>query len=364
MHIAMIGPRTPYPRPSGGIDFYVRGLSEYLAREGHRVTVCCHKKPSSLPSPLPSAIQLSSIWTLPVHHWDTFFHALFASIKVLFGNADIIHYHGGSSLFSWVPRFFGKKIVVTFHSQEWHHTHLKKAMRIFHFLAEWFGCKCAHRIGTVSKEMQKRLEAKHHRKVFWVPLGTSPPPDRRQERVTKFGLKFKNYILYLGRLAKGKGIEFLLTAFQSLRKEIPYPLVIAGKPLYANDYLETLKKQAPANVFFMGEVTGEAKQEIFSGCLLYVQASSHEGLSLSLLEALNQGCAVLVSDIPSNVEIVGPAGFYFKNYDLGDFILRLKEIVARPDKLKKMAEKARQKIQSEFSWEKRGPALLDFYQNL
>lgn len=364
MHIAMIGPRMPYPHPKGGIDFYVRELSEYLIRQGNRITIYCHQKPPFLPSPFFSMNQFNVTWTPNRRHWDTFFHGLLASIQVLFRDVDVVHYHGGSALFSWIPRLVGKKVVVTFHSRDWLHTHLRKVIRLFHLLAEWIGFQCAHRVGAVSKTIQKTLEAKHAKKVFLVPLGMPPPSDLKPDRLPPFGLKPKNYILSLGRLERGKGLEILLATFQSLSKEIPYPLVIAGRPLHDENYLETLKKQAPPNVLFVGEVLGEAKQKILADCLLYVQASLHEGLSLSLLEALNQGCAVLVSDIPPNKEAVGNAGFYFKNQDGQDFVLQLKKILPRRAELEKMGERGRQKIQEEFSWKRRGPAILDLYRNL
>lgn len=361
MHIAMIGPRTVYPHPEAGLDAYVRGLSEYLASRGHTITIYCHKKRRGSPEETPPGIALKRVGTLKSHHFDTLLYALRASLRAIREKADIIHFHGGSALFAWIARLGGKRVVVTIHSREWRSSSTPWLLRPLHFLAEWIGCRVAHRVSTVSQTVREELQKKYKREVSYIPLGMTTQFSEGTGEIATLRLKPKNYILSLGRIEKGKGIEFILEALKSMEALLPYPFVVAGEPLYNISYCETLKTMAGPNVLFIGRVIGPLKHALLANALLYVQASEAEGLSLSLLEAMSHGCPVLVSDIPQNKEAVGVAGFYFRNKNVEDLRLQLKRLLGDLQRLEKAGEKGRQKIQDEYSWESIESRLSQLY---
>ncbi len=60
-----------------------------------------------------------------------------------------------------------------------------------------------------------------------------------------------------------------------------------------------------------GFQTGETLRQLYAHAGLFVLPSSHEGLPIVLLEALSYGLQVLVSDIPSNLEVVGDPAHVF-----------------------------------------------------
>ncbi|MDD4900015.1 MAG: glycosyltransferase, partial [Candidatus Omnitrophica bacterium] len=58
--------------------------------------------------------------TLKNKYLATFIASFFATADVLFRKVDIVHYHClGPSVFSFLPRIFGKKTVVTIHAFDW-----------------------------------------------------------------------------------------------------------------------------------------------------------------------------------------------------------------------------------------------------
>ena len=79
-----------------------------------------------------------------------------------------------------------------------------------------------------------------------------------------------------------------------------------------------LKKLAKEQyVLLTGMVKGSDLQELYAHARLFVLPSSHEGLPITLLEAMSHGTDVLVSNIPANVEVNLPADCYF-NYSEDD----------------------------------------------
>nr|WP_271870203.1 glycosyltransferase [Planctomicrobium sp.] len=111
-------------------------------------------------------------------------------------------------------------------------------------------------------------------------------------------------IAYIGRLAPQKRLKDLLWAIQMLRLSHPdsYLLIIGEGPLKDEllDYARTT--EAETHVRFLGH------RDDASSLLHLVDAfwlgSEFEGMSNSLMEAMSCGKPVVVSDIPSNRELV------------------------------------------------------------
>lgn len=363
MHIIMIGPRRLFPHPRAGIDFYVKELSQYLAGLGHAITIYCHQK-SERTATLPAGIKIKYLWSFKNHHLDTFSYGFLASLLSLFQKESVLHYHGGAALFSWIPRLARKKIVVTIHSREWLYVHTRFFLRPLYRLAEWMGVQMADRVACVSQNLQQDLQKSYAKEILCIPLGLKPQHGARTSLLARHRLIPKQYLLFLGRIEKGKGIEFLLEAYQTLNPQNRPPLVIAGEPLYDLAYFQKLKNQAGSpkhDVTFLGRVDGEEKNEILANALIYLQASQSEGLSIALLEAMSFGLPVFVGNIAQNMEAIGSAGFYFRNGDAKDFQFQLEKLLADPQLLKQKGEEARQKIETEFSWEKRAPTIEKLY---
>lgn len=362
MHIVMIGPRKLHPHPKAGLDYYVKELALHFVRWGHAATLYSHHRVPEGFQKKTGGLRFKSVRTLSRHHLDTLVYSFVASLRAIFEKAEVIHYHGGAALFAWIPRLFGKKIVVTVHSREWLSQNKPPWLRFFYFAGERLGFLAAHRLGTVSKTDQEDLQKRYGKKVFCLPPGMDLPPPPDTSFLDEKGLQSKRYLLFLGRVEKDKGIEWILKAFDSLPPEKKETLVIAGEPLYNSPYFNHLKEKAGKNVLFLGRVDGEKKQALLANALLYVQASQAEGLSISLLEAMSHACPVLVSDIPQNVEAVGETGFLFKSRDLSDLTLQLEKILAYPpDFLEKAGRKGQKRIETIYNWERLKPLVENFY---
>ena len=63
------------------------------------------------------------------------------------------------------------------------------------------------------------------------------------------------------------------------------------------------------------------------------------------------GTAVLVSDIPGNLEVIHRAGFTFENKDVGDLETQLKHLLRFPPQVEKGGKDARETVKKYFDWD-------------
>ena len=76
-----------------------------------------------------------------------------------------------------------------------------------------------------------------------------------------------------------------------------------------------------------GVVKGAKLAELYQNAALFVLPSSHEGLPITLLEAMSFQRKVLASDIPANKAVCLPSSNYFRLNDQQDFIDRMTDLL-------------------------------------
>ena len=96
-----------------------------------------------------------------------------------------------------------------------------------------------------------------------------------------------HYLLYAGRIEKGKGLETVFNAFRAIRSKDYVDLVLIGKKLMEIPGDEGIK--------YLGYVSEEEKLAAFKGAMVSLQPSPLESLSITTLESFSQKTPVLVN---------------------------------------------------------------------
>lgn len=111
-------------------------------------------------------------------------------------------------------------------------------------------------------------------------------------------------LCYVGRLVEHKGIMRLLQAAHMLKGTgTSFRLLVAGNgPLEAQAKAYVESHNLKAEVQFLGFV--DQPGDVYRQCHVCVLPSLHEGLPLSLLEALSAGCALVGHDIPGVADVI------------------------------------------------------------
>ena len=170
------------------------------------------------------------------------------------------------------------------------------------------------------------------------------------------------YILYLGRFSPEKNCHRLIEAFQKL--DMPMKLVLAGGASYSHAYVDDLWRQQSERVVLFDWISGEPLEELLAHAALFVLPSDLEGLSLALLDAMAAGLCVLASDVPENLEAMGPAGFSFRRSDTGDLERMLRSLLPDAELRHEMGKLARERAQQEYLWEHVADSLEALYREV
>lgn len=120
-------------------------------------------------------------------------------------------------------------------------------------------------------------------------------------------MKKKEYYLAGGRLARAKGIDIIVEAFNRSGKK----LKVFGKGFAGFD--EELKSMAGKNIEFLGEVTDIERQELMANAKAYVFASFDEDFGITPVEAMAVGTPVIALRSGGVIESVveGKTGIFF-----------------------------------------------------
>lgn len=225
--------------------------------------------------------------------------------------ADLVHVHGLWSLPTGVAgvaaRGAGTPYVVTVHGMlsTWSLSRKPMRKRLYALLLERRHLRRASAVHVLSRD-----EIRAVRKwgigapVFRLPNAIDVNQFSELPRRDALDAQFPEArgrvaLLFLGRLAKEKGVELLLSAFaRACSDEDNLHLFIAGPG--PHNTVESLTRLADqysigAHVTFTGEVRGNAKLRLLGGADLFVQLSHSEGDSVALKEAMASGLPLIVS---------------------------------------------------------------------
>ena len=166
-------------------------------------------------------------------------------------------------------------------------------------------------------------------------------------------LQSKDYLLFLGRFVKRKGLDLLLRAYAKLPPETRIPLVCAG---YGREQgrLERYvrENQLQEFVHFVGPVSGEAKVSLYQHALATViPTRTWEACSLVAIESLAAGTPILATRAPGLGSFVeeGVTGTLV-DCDSEESLLRgLRRVLSQRDRMCQLASACRSSVR-EFAW--------------
>jgi glycosyltransferase involved in cell wall biosynthesis len=172
LRIAFIGGRGVISKYSG-IETYYEEIGKRLAEMGHDVTVYCRTYFSPA-QPGHNGMRLVRLPTIRSKHLETLVHTCLSTIHAMFGDSDIVHFHClGPALFSFLPRWFGKKTVVTVQGLDWQRRKWGRLASAVLRLGEWASIKLPDLTMVVSRTLQNYYRSRYGTETAYVPNGTT-----------------------------------------------------------------------------------------------------------------------------------------------------------------------------------------------
>lgn len=332
MKVAMVGHKV-VPSRRGGIENVLTSLCPLLVENG--VAVTCYNRSSdkveneyvgTVKDNQYKGVYLKKAWTIKARGVAAMIASFTAAIRAAFSKYDIVHFHAeGPCAAMWIPKMFGKHCVATVHGLDWQREKWGSgfASKYIKF-GEKVMVKCADEIVVLSESARAYFEETYQRKTVLIHNGIERPEKLEAKAITElYGLEKDAYICIVARLTEEKGVHYLIDAYNRIKTD--KKLVIAGDTSDTDAYVEMLKEKASGNpnILFTGFISGDVLTEVYSNAYMVVLPSDMEGMSISLLEALAYGNAVLCSDIPENTLVTEHKAMHFRKSNVDDLAEKL-----------------------------------------
>lgn len=361
------------PSREGGIEVVVEELSTRMVKLGHQVT--CYNRGGHHVSGKEfdgerlheyKGVKLKTVPTINRKGLTAVSSSFFAALASAFGRYDVVHIHAeGPAAMCWIPKLFGKRVVVTIHGLDWQREKWKNGFgsKYIH-LGEKMAVKYADEIIVLSKGVQEYFQKTYGRKTLFIPNGVNRPVLRKADLIkNKFGIDKDGYLLFLGRIVPEKGLRYLIEAYKELHTD--KKLVIAGGSSDTDDFMQEIQTLATGDdrIIFTGFVAGQALEELYSNAYLYLLPSDLEGMPLSLLEAMSYGNCCVVSDIAECSEVVEDKAVTFQKSNVQDLKEKLQRLCDDPATVQKYKNEAADFICSKYNWDEITQKTLEVYED-
>lgn len=382
MHIAHITFRFGAP---GGVEHQVHQLGKELIRMGHEVEVITSDVYSEEPWKKFNSKnnELDGIKIRRFKAYRNIFPMLRSPVipdlisALIDCDADIIHAHSHRYMHlpmtSLVHRVIKVPFIVTthFHPPEMRETLKNRILlRIGDILFKHEVYRYATKVITKTELEKEYLRGIVPReKCVAIPDGISIDDWEGVQNDEKFRDKYGiegRYILYAGRLARNKGLRYLIAAIPNVLKKHDVKFVFVGEDW---GELSSLKRMVDdlnisENVLFTGYIEDyEIYKSAFFGCEIFVLPSEWEALGIVLIEAMYCKKAVIGTNVGGVPEVIdnGKNGLLVPFADVKSLSNAITSLLSNDALRKEFGENGKKKVLENYLWSKVAKKLEKVY---
>ena len=358
-----------YPPFINGVSTSIISLEKALKEKGHQVFIVT-VNPDNMSYKLEDEYHLR-IPGIPIGIYDyrlTGIYPLKAINTIKEWNLDIIHSHtefGIGTFARIIAKQFNIPLVHTYHTMYEDYVHYitkghfdKSSKKIVEYLTKFYCDRTARELIVPSKKTYQLFKEKYlvDKNIHIVPTGMEVSrfykknvDMKRVEQIKKdLGLKKEDFvILFVGRIAKEKNLEFLIEAQRELIKNHKNcKLVIVGSgPDYQHFVELTIKNKLNNSIIFTNAIPWEEMPIYYQLATVFATASKTETQGLTVVEAMAASKPVICIDDPAfnNDVIADLNGELFNTKE--EYIDIINNLIKNPSKIVYMSKEA--KIMSE-----------------
>lgn len=131
-----------------------------------------------------------------------------------------------------------------------------------------------------------------------IPMGVDSKkfsPNKYNETIKKRNNIIGSFLLFVGRLAPEKGIQYLIDAIPLVLKKYPNVklVIIGGGTLEKELKAQVTKLKIESSVLFLGFIKHSELSAYFATADIFISPSINEGLGLTLIEAGMSECSLI-----------------------------------------------------------------------
>jgi len=156
--------------------------------------------------------------------------------------------------------------------------------------------------------------------------------------------------------------ELILDTLLRMNNPQDFRITFAALPPNNSSQIEANMKQNRINVNFTGPLELKDIALLYSENDIYISAARSDGVSVSLLEAMAAGMICIVTNFPSNLEIIqsGINGFTFTNGDIQSLSETIQRVVSlSPLERREIGHAARKFVMERANWNTNKLLMID-----
>ncbi len=328
-------------------NFQIYRLDSFLRFREYRISF------SLLPFLMRNEKSIDIIHSHALRSYQEDMGAIFSLLKK---KPLIISPHGGISI-NWdysdkIPKMISDKSI----------GYIKKKISNIHYIS----------VTKMEIPLIKKYGKVSEQNIHYIPHGVNTEifkPVDSYNLKKKLGLENYDVILYVGRIAKGKGVDKLvkiLNLIHQKNKRVKL-VIIGGNAGYLQTVNELIQKyNLSKQVLYLGYISKENLPVYYSMADLVIYPSRQEIFGLVLCEAMACGKAVIGSDImgPSEIIIDGETGYTSDFKDIEGLSERILTLLEDKLLLNQMGRNGLARVKSEFTWKKAAESHFELYKKV
>lgn len=351
MKIIVLGTRG-IPDVLGGVETHCQELYPRLVDLGCEIILIARSPYVGREITKYKGVKIKRIFAPKIKSIEAIIHTFLGVLYAAYKRPDILHIHAiGPAIFTPLAKLLGLKVVFTHHGPDYDRQKWGAFAKSILRFGERAGTKYANKVIVISHNINNHIIAKYNRTdcVLLYNGVNIPNHTTSTDYIRSLGLERGRFIIGVGRFVEEKGFHDLIEAYKGLEEKSIYRLVLVGDADHETEYSRNLKRLAFNNqIILTGFIKGIKFEEIFSHAKLFVMSSYHEGLPITLLEALSYDLDVLVSNIPANLELKLLPEDYFPVGDIPTLSKNIHRKLHSPD----IIHSYRSLLDSNYNWEK------------
>ncbi|GHT46452.1 phosphonate ABC transporter substrate-binding protein [Bacteroidia bacterium] len=329
MKIVVTGTRG-IPNILGGIETHCEELLPRIVAKGYDITIIRRTNYTHDELKEYKGVKLYDLQAPSAKALEAIVHTLRAVHTAKFKlKADTLHIHAiGPGLAIPYAKLLGLRVISTHHGPDYNRDKWGKFAKFMLHLGETITVKYADELIVISNVINDSIKARYGRNnAHIIYNGVSQQAFQEDpDYLQSLGISSRKYVFAMGRFVPEKNFNQLIRAFAAVPDKKGYQLVIAGDANFEDKYSSDLKKLAWENKVVLTGFVKEAKlHTLLNNAAVFVLPSSHEGLPISLLEAMNYNLPAIVSNITANKEVGLSEENYFRVNDEQDLTGKLQQ---------------------------------------
>jgi glycosyltransferase involved in cell wall biosynthesis len=339
----------------GGFETAYSEVGSRLAQRGHDVAIYCRRAryPSTARLPMYRGVRLKYVPSLDTKSLSAISATWMALADSRLAEHFDVHLFAniGMGLHCLALKTLGERVVMNVDGLDWERAKWNALGKLYFRLAACAAIRHCDVLIADSLAMQRHYTTHFGVEPTYITYGAHIIMSNDPARLTRFGLKPRDYLLIVSRFVPENNLHIMLDAYERLSADVK--LVVVGGTNHPTEYEAQLHQHQSNRIIFTGYMSDRATlNELFCNCYAYLHGHSVGGTNPALLDALGCGCCILAVDTPFNAEVLanGRFGLLF-DAEVPAAAQAMERILADPRRASRLRALAPHRIRDAYNWD-------------